>query len=167
MITVKDLFLRAGWEKTAARLVENYENVEKSMEGFRKAFEAIIGADNTENLDDTVVHVERFDEDGQSYYDVYGTVPGDPERYCLGTHTLTEWAGFYVDDDVLKSLPPDEVAAHILWDATFYGFTDDEINAFWEDLKQRVEEWRSNPEVGVPWREVLAELGENDVRSQD
>lgn len=167
MITVQDLFIKAGWEKTAARLMENYEDVEGSLEGYRKAFNAIAGAGNIKNPDGVVVCIElEFDDDGQPYYDVYGTVPGDPQRYCLGAHTLTEWAGFYVDDGALKSLSPDEAAAHILWDATWYGFSDDEIEAFWENLERQIEEDRKNPDAWVPWEKVLAEIPEGeDVHS--
>lgn len=160
MATVKDVFLRAGWEKTAARLIEHYDDVEKDLDGYRHAFEIIAHAEQIEDPDGIVAHIElAHDDDGHPFYHVFGLLPGDDEQcYSLAATTLAAWAGYRVADEVLASFPPEDAAAHFLWEATFYGYTDEQIQAFWKEVKRRLKEAKDNSDAWIPFEEVLEEF---------
>ncbi len=134
--TVGELFRAVDWEQVQERLLEHYPDI-KSTAGFLQAFQVIRFSRQTEDPDNTVVYIERVADDDGVYYDVYGITGDDPQHYCLSLTPLTEWASYRLADSVLASLSAADAAAHILWEATWYGFSDSEITAFAGYLERR------------------------------
>ena len=59
---------------------------------------------------------------------------------------------------VLK-IKNDCLAAHILWEITFYGFTEEKVLAEHAELKKQLERIDSGEEELIPWEDIEKELG--------
>jgi len=69
---------------------------------------------------------------------------GYQEFYCISGIDLQDDLDcpvYFLNDITLEKLKTEEeVVAHILWEFTFYGFTEKSVNEFWDETKRRIEE---------------------------
>jgi len=125
--TVAELFKRVSFEYVWENLLVYYPEAAKDEDGYRAAWEELRAIEPKPHHHDSMcVTIEwREDEDapGTSWARVYG-LDGE-ERWAIMCG-WAEWLGL----GVLKSpIPESELAAHILWEMTFYGFTADDTDA--------------------------------------
>ncbi|SMB96153.1 hypothetical protein SAMN00808754_1412 [Thermanaeromonas toyohensis ToBE] len=161
MLTVQDLFNRVSWSDVATQLVKLYPDQEENLPGYEKVFQQVRSCVPLPNDDGTVVHVElREEDDGERWYDVYGRKPRDDQGYALELCLFREWAGFYVDPELIERMPLPEIAAHVLWEMTFCGYSEEEILAHRREIEERMREYQEHPERAVPLSEVLGTLGQ-------
>ena len=68
--------------------------------------------------------VNKYTEDNEIYGDVSGlnSDPEDGHYYGLGATLPDEWLGMRIDSKSFESFSRSEIAAHCLWELTFYGF---------------------------------------------
>jgi hypothetical protein len=115
------------------------------------------------NENGMTVHV-RFvpaSEFSEEYYDVSGKLPNDDTFYGLDFSSFSQWASYLVAEEALASLPPEEIAAHILWEMTFHGFSDTEIEEERKKIEKAFEDIESGKAELIPLEEVLKELNED------
>lgn len=94
------------------------------------------------------------------YIDVCLYLPKDEETYAIDTMSWAKLIDMYLDDTV--GLPSREIVAHILWEITFYGFTNKalgEARHRLEELSRRID---SGEEKLIPWDDVKKELEEKN-----
>ena len=95
------------------------------------------------------------------YIDVCLYLPKDNGTYAIDTMPWDKLIDMYLDDTI--SLPSREIAAHILWEITFYGFTNKAI----EEARHRLDELSRRIDSGeeklIPWDDVKEELGKYDL----
>jgi hypothetical protein len=113
----------------AAPLQRLYPEHVRDLAAWERAFEAIRAAEPAPNDDGIAVVIRRLSDEQESWWDVAGRAGESGELYALDFSAFSQWAGYAVDPGVVASFPVEEAAAHILWEATFYGFTDEEIAA--------------------------------------
>lgn len=80
-----------------------------------------------------------------SYYRVHGYDSKNPEipSWALDLTPWEEWLSLNVDDTALEKYSVAQVLAHIYWEITFHGWTQDQQKSVIEDLnwsKQEIEE---------------------------
>ena len=100
-------------------------------------------------------------EDIIKYMDVCLYNARDDETYAIDTTSWDELIHMYLDDTI--GLQSREIVAHILWEITFYGFTNKsikEVRHRLEELSRRID---SGEEKLIPWDDVKKELGKYDV----
>ena len=69
-----------------------------------------------------------------------------------------------IDAKIKKSIELDdvEIAAHILYEITFYGFTQDHVILEKERLEELLKRVESGEEKLIPWVDIAKELGLDD-----
>lgn len=171
MLTVSELFRETCWDKVKDELVELYPETEENLAAFEEVYNKIFSIISSSNSDTTyLVSIKTVtEEDGTVWEDVFGYfvekgVVDWNNTYGLDLSLITEWADFLVDPNLLLSYQPEEIVAHILWEATFYGFSDEEILNFRKKLEYGIEELKKNPEKGILWEKVLEELEQDEER---
>jgi len=100
-------------------------------------------------------------EFSDEYYDVSGRLPGDDAFYGLDFSSFSQWASYLVAEETLAALPPEEIAAHILWEMTFHGFSDEEIEKQRKKVENALEDVESGKAELIPLEEVLKGLSED------
>ncbi|TAM48214.1 MAG: hypothetical protein EPN55_00570 [Gammaproteobacteria bacterium] len=68
-----------------------------------------------------------------------------------------------IDPQTLRDYTPAQIMAHCLWEMTFHGFEQSEIQAERDEIKRRVEELDSMTEEErrkrlIPWEQVKKDL---------
>jgi hypothetical protein len=71
-----------------------------------------------------------------------------------------------VAEETLKSLPPEEIAAHILWEMTFYGFSDEEIGKEKEKVERALRDMESGEVEIIPLEELLKEIDRKKLKAE-
>jgi hypothetical protein len=84
------------------------------------------------------LHIEFAEEKQRGHWDVYGTYEGDKEKYALDFTSWGEWLSAEVDGTVCSKLKPYEIAAHCLWEMTYFGFDDGEIPKMVHEISNEV-----------------------------
>lgn len=72
-----------------------------------------------------------YDDPSDVYMDVSGRRIDNEdvgERYCLTLTRWSEWLGMDVDPNSLETFTKDQILAQCLFEMTFYGFTEEEID---------------------------------------
>lgn len=167
-MTVAELFRSVSWPSVRDALARLYPPEEdlgltecKLCPELEDVFVEVGKKNCAPNESGMTVHV-RFipaSDFSDEYYDVSGKLPGDDAFYGLDFSSFSQWASYLVAEEALASLPPEEIAAHILWEMTFYGFSDAEI----EEERKKIEKAFKDIESGkvelIPAEEVFKELG--------
>ena len=84
--------------------------------------------------------IDEFDN--KYYVNVSGVVHESDEKYSFGFEPLGEWLFYDVNNET--ELSNDKILAHIIWEMTFYGFTDEDRYRVKKDLSDRsddVDKW--------------------------
>ena len=70
-----------------------------------------------------VVKMESYLEAGKFIFDVFGIIKGDKNHYALEMTSWDEWLNFNVLDKCLEVYGNTDVAAHSLYEMTFFGYS--------------------------------------------
>ncbi len=137
-MTLKEILNKVDFDNVATYIVELYPDMANCLSGFKMAFD---GMRNTipDNPDGEKIKVEYYIEEGKAPCLVaYHSDNADWET-VVGREVV-------IDSNV--SAPLEEIAAVILFDATFYGFTPQDR----EDTFAEWQEGRTPPTDGNPYR---------------
>ena len=159
-MTLKELTDSISEADVIQALVATYDVDEKELEGYRTLLRSLKG--RTKVSGNHVLMIEHVStEDGEEYEDVYGTVPGESQTYSLTLCPRDEWLGMQVAPAVLERYSKAGIVAHCLWEMTFHGFTDEQVDAFRHSLEKDIEE--EAIEI-LDIDEMLGAAGTNDIR---
>lgn len=139
-MTVQELFRAVLWDDVARRLEKLYPEYAGSLPGFEKVFSEVILCEPMPDPDKIKICIEYVEDEGESWWSVYGRAP-DGEEYGLDYSLFREWAGFQVDEELCKRMSLPEIVAHVLWEMTFYGFSEEEILARRRELEEGSQEY--------------------------
>lgn len=101
------------------------ETVTSDLDG--TTYEDVSGKDGTTRRE-TSPQVEWNDEQGN-----------EETAFAIELTDWAEWLGMAIDPDTVARLPELEIIGHCLWEMTFYGFTQERIREFADDLKARAQ----------------------------
>jgi len=92
---------------------------------YEESFESIKEIDNTID-NDCVIAIEHVDED-DIYEHVYGKDPSSPYNVGLSLTSWSEWLGMKFTPQTLDNYTVPEIICHCIWEMTFYGHNEIEI----------------------------------------
>lgn len=95
---------------------------------------------NMEPIPSNMVIVAQMVEDPEgSYWHINGEIPDSEYDSCgLDFTPWAEWLGMEYRKP--KDLSDEEFVAHCLWEATFYGFTEDAIKNIYQEVCENIDE---------------------------
>jgi len=112
-----------------------YKVQEEDKLNYLRVFRKIRNAKVIESQNNfTTVHVE-VNSDYKNIYDCYGMSTNSKHKQILRYSNIEEWANFYVVNHNFTHI---KFMAHILYEATRKGFTNEEID------KQLIKQFRGN-----------------------
>jgi len=182
---LSDLLASVTWADVKASLLWNYPGAEDSIEDYRRAFASlrkrdavatemrlllrqtfregldekpfieVTGRDGTRNRD-----LEDFPHLGQSADSEYAKAETD---FSLALEPWERWLGMDIDPETLSTYTASQIAAHCLWEMTFYGFEPSRIQTERDELRRRIDELEAMTEEErnerlIPWEQVRKEL---------
>lgn len=128
-----------------------YPDQEESIEDYREVFEKLttITPVDTKMIIVLATVEDDFDpEEPNSYVDVSGRKPKggeDPDEtsYAIEFEEWEKWLGMDLAPETLQNFNELEIIAHCLFEMTFCGFDEEEIQEQFEDIKKTNDELKS------------------------
>lgn len=148
----------ASYDAVFDYLVVEYPNDEPSVRngGYHRVVAELLDLEPKPFDEDPVTEIvvarePASDSHDEPWWHVYGRCAGDDQNYSL---SFIDWAKLLPCEIrvVGIDLTPDQVLAHILWEITFYGFSNeatqekgDELKASMKELDDLLETLPENP----------------------
>jgi hypothetical protein len=144
---LKDIINSVSWPDVWYAMMEYYPDQEQNLEGYHKVFHELLEKDPTNEYDMDLVIKAVVEDDDHTYYHVYGLDNTDDTEYAIDFMPWSEWVNMKVPDILVVIYPKEDIVAHCLWEMTFCGYHEEEIQAKMNELKAMVEDIK-NKEVG-------------------
>jgi hypothetical protein len=139
MSTVGELFRRTGRNAVIAAIERLYPKNPGPRSGYERVWLQIIAMRPTPTKMKCVLALTD-----NSFIDVSGKIDGDPNSYAIEFRPWAEWLGMIVEVEPPLVLSKTETVAHVLWEMTFAGYDEDQIQTQYEELCAPVDWPRSD-----------------------
>lgn len=163
MTTLRDIFAKAETGDVIEIVQRIYEpDAEWLPEAIADVLDELRRLTPDESGGKYELHIEPtvpLEPDDQPFWEVWCSKQHDPERYGLDLSPWEEWLAIEVPQSLQDAMSNAEIAAHCIWDMTFYGFTQERIAETHAELDRRVKEINEGKVELIPWEEVKARLG--------
>ena len=171
-MTFKQLLQNNSWLSIATVFLELYPEEEKNMEGYEVVFDKLLIMSPEETDMAILIKTVVNDFDGEEYVDVSGQNlhPKNEEEEFSRAIEFTPWSkwlGMNISLESLKSFSELEILAHCLYEMTFAGFEEKDIQQRLYSLNKTVEDYEmmneeEKQENIVSMDEFLDKLKEDD-----
>jgi hypothetical protein len=116
-----------------------------------------------------VVKIEDCIEAGKFIFDVFGIIKGDKNHYALEMASWDEWLNFNVLDKCLEVYGSADVAAHSLYEMTFFGYSkktvDERVKQEKRILDKGVREIEKGASQLISFEEAMEKINFVDKRT--
>jgi len=170
MSKLLDLVKKSMWKEVACSFLRIFPNEKKNIQGYEKVFSKLKSLDPSETdmtlyLDLVLKEDDPFsDEDWTHLYFKNGSMcdlsPDKEEIFCMGFSSWSEWLGVEINKETEEKHSPEEIISHCLYEMTFYGFTEKKIKSASDDLKERLDDVKKNPEKCISAEQLFKDIGE-------
>ena len=116
-----------------------------------------------------VAKIEDCIEPGTSIFDVFGIIKGDKNHYALEMTSWDEWLNFNVLDKCIEVYGNADVAAHSLYEMTFFGYSsktvDERVKEEKRILDKGVREIENGASQLISFEEAMKKINFVDKRT--
>jgi len=134
-----NLYYQEENRKIIKKLYKDYSSTFYKLQNMQPKFDGenfCIKVDKTFEWDvdenENIIYTEDF------YYNVHGINTDTKQSYAIEFSLWDEWLGWDVDREQVKELGKEVYAAHILWEMTYIGFDENNIQETISGLKEMV-----------------------------
>ncbi len=143
-MTLNQLIQTNAWASVAEILIELYPEEENNIEGYALVYEKLELLHAEETAMYIVLKTLTDELDGESYVDVSGkyknpTTQEEQHAMAIEFTAWSEWLGMEISPDSLQEFSELEIIAHCLYEMTFAGFEEEEIQEELNTIKKTAE----------------------------
>jgi len=146
---LQDIVRTNDWLSVELTLIKLYPDQEENLETYKEIFQKLREMIPTDN-DIQIILEKCFDEESyeESTVDVSGIkfVPDKSnltESLAIEFVPWSEWLGMSIHERTLKSFNELEIISHCLFEMTFVGFEEEEIQDQFSSLKKSVDDYKN------------------------
>lgn len=145
-VRLSELIKNASFENICKAMMKWWPDQETSKESYKDVFAKLsVMTPKKHNLNDMFIDVSIVEEDGKDYLDVTGMELSNPNKsYAIEFVPWIEWISMFITKKTLNILSNDEIIAGCLYEMTWSGFTEKQINSKLETLINAVDECKKN-----------------------
>ena len=172
-MTLKELFKKNSWLSVREDLYHCYPDEKLNDHGYEAVFSKlqVMDAANSDLkivlrtvADDTFSEEPYVDVSGKKWESKNGNGTGRYESYAIEFKPWEEWLGMKIDEISLREFTETEILAHCLFEMTFVGFDQKQIQKRYEEMTDLTEEIKAitkGEKEGklIPWEKIKRELG--------
>lgn len=146
-MTLQKLIRTNSWLSVAAILQELYPDEAKNRSGYKEVFEKLMLTDvEDSDISIEVVH-QKDDYDGEEYVDVSGSYKhpkNEEEKFsqALEFTPWNQWLGMELSQESLNHFSELEIISHCLYEITFMGFEEKEIQDELSIIQNTIEDYK-------------------------
>jgi len=154
---LQDIFSEVEWEKVWKTLIEFYPSQSYEEKDYFEVFWKIIG--KVPVIDDMYLDISYIEEENSedNYYDVCGVRDGDDNSYAIEYIPWDEWAGLKINEKLKWEYEKEEIVAHSLYELTYCGFVEEEIQARFKEIMDDINEIENMTEEELEERTVTVD----------
>lgn len=146
VMTLKQLLRTNSWLSVSSILLELYPDEEINIEDYEEVFENLLMMSPEETGMTIVIKTVTDDFDGSAYVDVFGKYnrPENEEERFLQAIEFTswkKWLGMDISPGSLEDFTELEILAHCLYEMTFAGFEEEEIQQQLGNIEKTIEDY--------------------------
>jgi len=175
---LQDICKKVKYEDISKRMLELYPNQDKLIDAYQEVFTELLSLEieSVDNMKLCITHVIS-DYDQTEYEDVHGKDGSflkdfDDKDYvdelgnkteafwALEFQTWAYWVSLPVDEETLKNYSELDIVVHCLWEMTFCGFSQEEIEIEKDSLENIVEGIKSGEIETYPFENLFDEFFE-------
>ncbi len=157
----KELLKNVVLNDVLTELVISYPGEEEDLEEYEEVFNKLLVLSCNKEAKECMINIsettEMWDDEEEVFISVNGKLPGDDENYCIAFEKWENWLNMTVPDD-LCDYTAAEFVAHCLWEMTWHGFSQEDIQETLQELLATVEEIEKNPENLIDMDEVQGRI---------
>ena len=140
-----------SWLSVATILLQLYPNEEKNISGYQKVFEELLFMQPKDSEIIIVVAHQKDDFDGEEYVDVsgkYANPKNEEEEYSQAIEFTpwNKWLGMEICQESLLHFSELEIISHCLYEMTFAGFKEEEIQEEFRSIEKTIEDYKNMTE---------------------
>jgi hypothetical protein len=144
----KKLIQSNSWLSVETILLQLYPNEEKNISGYKKVFEELLFMHPEDSEILIVVAHQKDDFDGEEYVDVSGKYahPKNEEEEFSQSIEFTpwnKWLGMEISPESLLHFSELEIISHCLYEMTFAGFEEEEIQEELNSMEKIIEDYKN------------------------
>jgi len=141
-VTFSEVINSTNLEDVLATLFKFCPDQEKNKDGYEKVFDKLRSmTPKRNNLSDPFICIDKvFEEDGGWWPDVYGLRINSNKRLGMEFVRWRDWVTMFINKDTLTNFSKKEIVAACLYEMTFFGFAEDDIQGEHDKLLKSVEE---------------------------
>lgn len=139
---LKDLINKYEWNEVQTSFYNLYQDSERNIKGYKLVFEKLKGLDPIESSFE--ICIKNVEGNGEKYVHVNTVdvskepVDGIRLTYSLMFTPWNECAGMAVNSDSLSSFSESEIIVHCLWEMTYCGFDEEEIQKVNDEINEDI-----------------------------
>ena len=147
-IQFADLLKTVEFETVFNRLLFYFPGQERSKQKYKEVFETLLNLKPMTNLNSVFIKVSYQKDffDDKKYIDVSGVQVFNSTniKYGIEFCPWKDWVSMYITQDSLDNFTKEDIVAACLYEMTFFGFTDTEVQAEVKKLQESFEEMKTN-----------------------
>lgn len=150
------------------KLIELYPEQKDSAEGYYTVLEKLRYTQAVEDDDPMVIVIQWVEPSvlcDEGYVHVSGTKEGSDDSWALEFSPWEHWLDWDVFPTSLATYKPEEIVAHCLWEMTYMGFEQEEIQEKVQDMVDQVEDIKNGISQGKVFKSVKDML--EDLENED
>jgi len=168
----KELINTVNYNHVWAALDKEYNHEDGAYEAYKNVLEelkTLKPAPCEPQITLVVVKIEDCIEPGTSISDVFGIIKGDKNHYALEMTSWDEWLNFNVLDKCIEVYGNADVAAHSLYEMTFFGYSsktvDERVKEEKRILDKGVREIENGASQLISFEEAMKKINFVDKRT--
>ena len=134
-----------NWLSISITLTSLYSNQKESLTAYEKVYDILLQMEPSDS-DIEIVLQQCYDDETneESYVAVSGLKKDNPtEGLAIEFVPWTEWLGMTVSSNALNQFNELEIISHCLYEMTFMGFDENEIQKQLSEIKKTAEEYEN------------------------
>jgi hypothetical protein len=161
-----DLIKSNNWLSVELTLLQLYPDQVKMIYEYRKVFENLKNIEPKESKMRIVLTEHDCDPDDESEINTYVDVSGQDDKkdengriisYALEFTEWKKWLGMDISSETLKNFSELEIIAHCLYEMTFIGYDEEEIQEERKSLDKTIDEYKNLTEEEKKQRTISLE----------
>lgn len=145
---MKKLIDKYNFKTIKKRFLELYPDQKKNIPGYEKVFERLKKL--KPKKDNFKISLRVYKEKGEEdWIKVSGLNPKDKNvSYAIEFTSWNQWLGMKIERKTLKLFPEIDIICHCLWEMTFMGFEEKEIQKDFKDLIKTTKKIKKDIKAG-------------------
>jgi hypothetical protein len=149
---LQDLIKSNSWLSIELTLLQLYPDQDKMLDEYRSVFENLKSIEPGDSKMRIVLTEHGCDPDDESEIKTYVDVSGQDDTkdengrkisYAIEFTEWNKWLGMAITPETLKNFSELEIIAHCLYEMTFIGYDEEEIQEERKSLDKTIEEYKN------------------------